>query len=57
MKADGTMTEVGSGTIPFQKIFAAARGSIGHYFVEHDNPGVPFDSVKASLDGLRRLSA
>lgn len=57
MKADGAMTEVGSGTIPFQKIFTAAKGGIAHFFVEHDNPGVPFDSVKASLAGLKRLSA
>lgn len=57
MKADGAMTEVGSGTIPFQKIFTASKGRIQHFFVEHDNPASPFDSVTRSLSALKGLSA
>ena len=57
MMADGSMTEVGSGTIDFQKIFTAARGGIKHFFVEHDNPKLPFESVEKSVQALRRLSA
>jgi sugar phosphate isomerase/epimerase len=57
MKADGTMTEVGSGTVPFQKIFTAAKGGIKHFFVEHDNPGNAFDSVSKSLAALKGYSA
>lgn len=57
MTASGTMTEVGAGTIPFQKIFDAANGSIRHFFVEHDEPRVPFESVTQSLAALRRFTA
>lgn len=57
MKADGAMTEVGAGTIPFQRIFDAAKGSIRHFFVEHDNPQSPFESITASLAALRRYTA
>ncbi len=57
MKVDGTMTEVGSGTIPFQKIFAASKGGIKHFFVEHDNPGNAFESVTTSIAALRGLKA
>ncbi len=57
MTAGGVMTEVGSGTIPFQKIFDAANGRIRHFFVEHDEPAVPFDSISTSLAALRRYSA
>lgn len=56
MMADGSMTEVGSGTIDFQKIFTAAKGGIKHFFVENDNPTVPFESVGKSVQALRRLS-
>lgn len=57
MRADGTMTEVGQGTIDFQRIFAAARGGIRHFFVEHDQPADPFASITTSLAALRRYSA
>lgn len=56
MTTAGAMTEVGAGTIPFQKVFDAAGGSIRHFFVEHDEPRVPFDSVTQSLAALRRYT-
>ncbi len=50
------MVDVGSGTIDFASIFARReRAGIRHFFVEHDNPADPFESVRASyqyLDGL-----
>ncbi|HEX8888607.1 MAG TPA: sugar phosphate isomerase/epimerase, partial [Pyrinomonadaceae bacterium] len=50
-------TEVGRGMIDFKAIFAnAGRAGVRHYFVEQDEtPGSPFDSLKISMDYLRRL--
>lgn len=56
MAADGSMTEVGRGVIDFQRIFTAARGTIRHYFVEHDNPADPFGSITTSLASLRQYT-
>jgi sugar phosphate isomerase/epimerase len=55
MTADGTMVDVGKGTIDFAKIFAVADGGIKHYFVEHDNPPDPFASIAASYRALQAL--
>jgi sugar phosphate isomerase/epimerase len=55
MTADGSMVDVGAGTIDFAKIFAAANGGIKHYFVEHDNPSDPFASIAASYRALLAL--
>lgn len=56
MKADGTMTEVGSGTIPFaQYIAKAGQAGIKHYFVEHDNPKDAYASITASFKALSAL--
>jgi len=54
---DGGMTDVGSGTLNFPQLVAAARqASIEHYFVEHDFPPEPYwPSVEASLHYLRTL--
>ena len=50
-------TEVGRGVIDFKTIFAHARqAGVRHYFVEQDEtPGSPFDSLKISIDYLKRL--
>ncbi|HWT02492.1 MAG TPA: sugar phosphate isomerase/epimerase [Pyrinomonadaceae bacterium] len=50
-------TEVGRGVIDFKSIFArAGKAGVRHYFVEQDEtPGSPFDSLKISMDYLRRL--
>jgi sugar phosphate isomerase/epimerase len=57
---DGTpergMTEVGSGIIPFPAIAARAeQAGIRHWFVEHDNPSAPLESIRRSFEGLRRV--
>jgi sugar phosphate isomerase/epimerase len=50
------MTEVGSGMIDWKHIFAhSQKAGIKHYFVEHDNPKSPFDSIKASSQYLAQL--
>ncbi len=50
------MTEVGSGIIDWKKIFAQSdKAGIKHYFVEHDNPKKPLESIKTSYDYLARL--
>lgn len=50
-------TEVGRGTIDFKAIFAASKqAGIKHYFVEQDEtPASPFDSIRTSIDYLKRL--
>lgn len=55
--ADGTMTDVGSGTLDFPALIGAAKTSgAEHFFVEHDFPPEPFwPSVEASLRYLRNL--
>jgi sugar phosphate isomerase/epimerase len=51
------ITEVGSGTIDFKRIFARRKqAGIQHAFVEHDNPTDAFSSIKASYDHLSRLT-
>ncbi len=50
------MTEVGSGIVDWKKIFAQSeKAGIKYYFVEHDNPKVPFDSIKTSYEYLAKL--
>jgi sugar phosphate isomerase/epimerase len=50
-------TEVGRGVIDFKTIFShAGKAGVRHYFVEQDEtPGSPFDSLKISMDYLKRL--
>ena len=50
-------TEVGRGVIDFKTIFAhAGRAGVRHYFVEQDEtPASPFDSLKISMDYLKKL--
>jgi sugar phosphate isomerase/epimerase len=56
MDRRGAMTDVGRGVIDFRAIFAlSGRAGISHYFVEHDDPPSPLESVKTSYDFLRRL--
>jgi sugar phosphate isomerase/epimerase len=56
MKKDGEMTEVGSGAIDFKRIFAQSdKAGIQHYFVEHDEPKSPLDSIRISFEYLQRL--
>jgi sugar phosphate isomerase/epimerase len=51
------VTDVGSGSIDWKRIFAqSATAGIRHYFVEHDRPPRPFDSLEASYKYLRNLT-
>ncbi len=50
------MTEVGSGSIDWKRIFAhSGEAGIKHYFVEHDHPKQAFESIQASYAYLERL--
>ncbi len=50
------MTEVGRGTIDFARIFAARKqAGFKHYYVEHDNPREPMNSVRVSYRYLDSL--
>jgi sugar phosphate isomerase/epimerase len=51
------ITDVGSGTIDFKRIFARRKqAGIQHAFVEHDQPTDAFASIKTSYDYLARLT-
>lgn len=53
----GMLTDVGSDSIAWPGLLqGAARAGVVHYFVEHDNPPVPFDSLASSFRYLRTLS-
>jgi sugar phosphate isomerase/epimerase len=50
------MTEVGSGIIDWKGIFAhSEKAGIKHYFVEHDKPASPFESIQTSFGYLQKL--
>jgi sugar phosphate isomerase/epimerase len=50
------ITEVGEGVIDWKSILSQAmQARIRHYFVEHDAPQSPLESVKTSYDYLERL--
>ena len=51
------LTEVGSGTIDWKRIFHYAdKAGIKHYVVEHDHPKQPIESIKASYEYLSKLT-
>ncbi len=48
---------VGSGTIDFKRIFAASEiAGMNYYFVEHDMPKDPWDSIQKSYVVLKELA-
>jgi sugar phosphate isomerase/epimerase len=50
------MTYVGGGVIDWKRIFAKAdEAGIKHFFVEHDYPAFPFESIQKSYDYLYNL--
>jgi sugar phosphate isomerase/epimerase len=53
----GNFTEVGRGVIDFGKIFAEGkRQGVDLFIVEQDQtPGSPFDSLKISIDYLKKF--
>lgn len=52
---DGEMVDVGSGTIDFASVFAAAKqAGLAHYMVEHDNPAEPFATAANSIQYLKQ---
>lgn len=55
---DGTMADVGAGTLDFPALIAAGRAAgVEHVFVEHDMPPEPYwPSVEASHRYLRGLA-
>jgi sugar phosphate isomerase/epimerase len=50
------MTSVGSGSVNWKRIFAQSdKAGIKHYFVEHDQPKDPFESIRTSYEYLSQL--
>jgi hypothetical protein len=50
------MVDVGSGKMDFAKIFAQSKqAGLKHYFVEHDQPADPLQSITASSQYLKSL--
>ncbi|MEQ1354235.1 MAG: sugar phosphate isomerase/epimerase, partial [Candidatus Acidiferrum sp.] len=53
---DGHMADVGSGAIDWKRLFAQSqKAGIKHYFVEHDEPESPLDSLRNSYKYLHDL--
>jgi sugar phosphate isomerase/epimerase len=51
-----SMVDVGQGHIDFAKIFAKSeQAGLKHYFVEHDNPADPLQSIQNSQQYLKNL--
>lgn len=57
MDKNGNMADVsGNGAIDWKRIFAQSdKAGIQHYFVEHDEPKAPFDSIRNSYEYLKNL--
>jgi sugar phosphate isomerase/epimerase len=56
MDEQGAMLDVGKGKINFAKIFAQAeQAGLKHYFVEHDEPKDPLQSITNSCQYLKQL--
>ncbi|MFK7863189.1 MAG: sugar phosphate isomerase/epimerase family protein [Pseudohongiellaceae bacterium] len=54
--SDGSMADVGRGTIDFASIFALAEtAGFKHYFIEHDNPSDGMNSITYSYNSLNNL--
>jgi len=49
------MTDVGSGTIDFARIFSAGDKSIRHFYVEYDSPPDPVEAIRTSYNYLKAL--
>ncbi len=50
---DGTMVDVGQGAVDFQAILGQSiEAGIKHYFVEHDQPEEPLESIRQSFEYL-----
>jgi hypothetical protein len=48
---------VGTGTIDFAKIFAASEtAGLQYYFVEHDMPKDPWESIQISITNLKKIA-
>jgi len=57
MTSDGTMVDVGQGSIDFRRIFAQSElAGIKHYFVEHDEPPSPIADARTCYEYLRHLT-
>jgi sugar phosphate isomerase/epimerase len=53
---DGSMTEVAAdNAIDWKRLFADEKAGIQHYFVEHDHPKVPLESIRTSYEYLAAL--
>jgi sugar phosphate isomerase/epimerase len=54
MMPGGAMADVGDGGIDFAALFGAGSG-LRHWFVEHDNPANPLESVRRSAQAVRGI--
>lgn len=55
MATDGSITEIGNGTIDFGEIIVASTAAaVRHFLVEQDDSSDPLQSIKTSISYLRR---
>ena len=51
------LAPVGSGIIDWKNLFShAEKAGIEHYFVEHDKPKLPLESIASSYSYLSKLT-
>lgn len=56
MAGDGSMADVGTGTLPMGRIIAQARAQgVEHFVIERDDAPDPWESLATSLDSLRAM--
>ncbi len=58
MDGQGNMVSVGDGEIDFKSVFEHRKeAGLKHFFVEHDNPKDPFESIKRSFEAFSKVVA
>lgn len=56
VRGEKRMTEVGTGEIPFARIFQhAGTSGLRHFFVEHDRPADSLASIRTSYQNLKQI--
>ena len=56
MGSDGSMVDVGRGTIDFAELFTYADSAgFEHYFIEHDNPSDGINSIAYSYNSVNNI--
>lgn len=56
MGADGSIVDVGDGSIDFNRIFTQReKAGFEHYYVERDNPTDSYETIRKSIESARKI--